>query len=57
MEKKIYEVIILIDECINNALAPFCWADSYEEATKIARPWVERGYSVVLNVREGIGNE
>ena len=57
MEKKIYEVIILIDECINNALAPFCWADSYEEATKIARPWVERGYSVVLNVREGLGNE
>lgn len=57
MGNKIYEVIITIDEYVNNALSPFCWADSYEKATKIARPWVERGYSVVLNTREDTEDE
>lgn len=57
MGNEIYEVIITIDEYVNNAMSPFCWADSYEMATKIAKPWVERGYSVVLSMKEDIEHE
>lgn len=53
MENELYKVEIPIDEYINNAMAPYCIATSYEDVIKIAQPWIEQGYRVVLSaVRE-----
>ena len=50
--------MISIDNYINNAMSPFCLVDSYDMALKIARPWVEQGYYVVLSAtREEEQNE
>lgn len=50
MQDKIYEIIILgwPTESVDDAAAPRCYAENYEKAVEIARPWVEQGHDVAF---------
>lgn len=49
-EGKVYEIIILgwPAEGVDDIAAPRCYAETYENAVKIARPWVEQGHDVAF---------
>lgn len=59
MKKEVYAIIILgwPAEGPNDAAAPRCYAQSFEEAMSIARPWVEQGHDVVITTKQYKENE
>lgn len=54
MENRYYMVAILHwpAECADDPAAVTGYPKTYAEAVKIARPWVEMGYDVVITTRE-----
>nr|WP_305139132.1 hypothetical protein [uncultured Schaedlerella sp.] len=54
MENRYYMVAI-VDwpvECADDPVAAKCFPKTYEDATAIARPWVEMGHDVVITTRK-----
>lgn len=51
MEDRYYEVIIPVSIYINDAMNPSIIFDTYEEAVKAAKPWIDQKYDVVITAR------